>query len=158
MSVAAAWRIVPLAEHPAAIPLLAAWFSAEWQLPEPRPPAYFAAQLGANLQRDALPITFIALRGEEVVGTISLDHTDLPSHDHRFSPWLASLYVVAAERRAGVASALIAHLLAFARALELPRLYLWTGATSAFYEKRGWRRIENTTCGGHEIQIMEWSF
>jgi GNAT superfamily N-acetyltransferase len=41
-----------------------------------------------------------------VIGTVSLDFSDLPSHDH-LSPWLASLFVLPEARGQGTGTALI---------------------------------------------------
>ncbi len=154
----AALQIVPLADRPEAIPLVAGWMAEAFSLPEPHPPEYFARMLRGNLQRDRLPLTYLALHAGECVGTASLDLTDLPSHDHRCSPWLASVYVPAAARGQGIAWALIRQILDFARGKNLPRVYLWTVQSVAYYEKRGWKRLEAAECGGRAIQIMVWEF
>jgi len=148
-----AWRIVPLADDPEAIPTLAGWFHEAWSAFDGRSREEIAAQLRQNLQRQNPPITFLAIREKELIGTVSLDVADLPSHDH-LTPWLASLYVIPTARGFGVASALITHLLTFARAQKLPLIYLWTPGANALYEKHGWRSIDTATCAGRAIQIM----
>lgn len=146
-------RIVPLGDRPDAVPLLAEWFHTEWATFDGRSRAEIASQLRQNLRSDGIPITFLALREESVLGTISLDISDLPSHDH-LTPWLASLYVIPEARRQGIAAALICHLLAFAHAHALPRIHLWTPGSTALYEKLGWRLLERSISGGQPIQIM----
>lgn len=153
MSTEGPWRFVPLADHPEAIPTLAAWFHDEWSRFDGRSPEQIAGQLGQNLQRDQLPITFLAMRRNEIIGTVSLDHSDLPSHDH-LTPWLASLYVVPIARGFGVGTALIAHLLAFATTQKLRCIYLWTPGSSELYERLGWRVIETATAARRAIKIM----
>lgn len=148
------WQIVPLAEMPAAVETLARWFQREWSGYDGRPVEEIAAQLGENLDRDRLPITFLAVRHGEILGTVSLDETDLPFHDH-LTPWLASLYVVPAARGGGLATALVKHLLAFAEAQGVERVYLWTPGSTALYEKMGWRPLQKAICAGHPVQIME---
>jgi predicted N-acetyltransferase YhbS len=147
-------RIEPLADRPDAIRLLAEWFHAEWHVYDGRSRDEIERQLGNNLRRDALPITFIATAGAEVIGTVSLDESDLPSHDH-LSPWLASLYVVPSHRRAGVARALINHLVAFADSKGIASIYLWTPGSTELYERFGWTRMESVLHGRSQIVIME---
>lgn len=148
------WQIVPLADVPAAIETLARWFHREWSAYDGRSPEEITAQLGRNLNRDRLPITFLAVRDAEILGTVSLDESDLPSHDH-LTPWLASLYVVPSARGMGLATALVKHLLTFAGAHGVARVHLWTPGSMALYEKMGWRLLERATCAGYPIQIME---
>jgi hypothetical protein len=79
--------IRPLADMPEAIPLLARWFYAEWHDFDGRSLASIEAQLVENLARDSIPITFLAQSGSELVGTASLDLSDLPLFEH-LSHWL----------------------------------------------------------------------
>ena len=81
-----------LADLPEAISTLAEWFHAEWHHYDGRSLAEIEAQLHDCLNRAWLPITFLALSDLEVIGTVTLDTSDLPAYDH-LSPWLASLYV-----------------------------------------------------------------
>jgi GNAT superfamily N-acetyltransferase len=102
-----------------------------------------------------VPITFIALEEGGVIGTASLDWTDLPPYDHLYSPWLASVFVRPADRGRGVGSALISHVRAFARSKRFPTIYLWTPGSPHFYEQRGWRALLPTTYHGRGITIMQ---
>jgi GNAT superfamily N-acetyltransferase len=156
-SIAPPWRIVPLADCPEAISTLAGWFHEAWSPFDGRSCDEIARQLGQNLHRDRLPITFLAVREAELVGTVSLDEADLPSHDH-LTPWLASLYVIPSARRLGIGGALVAHLLTFAQRHGVARIYLWTPDSTALYESLGWRFLERTTFADQPIQIMEYAF
>ena len=122
--------IQPLADHPIAIPILAKWFFHEWRQFDGRALPQIERQLRENLRHALIPITFLALRNAELIGTVSLDLSDLPPHDH-LSPWLASLYVTPACRHRGVGRALVEHLMAFARAKQVPIIFLWTPGSTA---------------------------
>ena len=90
--------IEPLADCAEAIPMLAQWFCEEWAYEE-RPRGAVEAQLRGNLNRDRVPITWVRRAGGEVIGTVSLDLSDLPVPAYaQLSPWLASLYVVPSAR------------------------------------------------------------
>ena len=145
--------ISPLADLPTSISLLAGWFHREWSTFDGRSVKMIEAQLAENLSRDSLPITFLAIQESNLIGTVSLDLSDLPSHDH-LSPWLASLFVVPGARGRGNGTALIRHAQEFARSHCTGRLYLWTPGPTRMYERCGWIEIERTFYGSRPITIM----
>jgi GNAT superfamily N-acetyltransferase len=142
-----------LADVPAAIPALAEWFHAEWHHYDGRSIAEIEAQLRDCLNRDALPITFLALSDLELIGTVSLDTSDLPQYDH-LSPWLASLFVVPTHRRAGVGRALVKHLVAFALVRGISPIYLWTPGSTRLYAECGWQVLCCDVYSGRPITLM----
>ena len=146
-------KIVTLAERPGAVPLVAQWFYDEWNSYDGRPLSMVETQLRQNLNQTIWPITFLALHNDKAVGTISLDHEDLPSHDSRYSPWLASLYILPTYRHQGIGKLLIGHLLKFARTQKLSHLYLWTSGPTELYEKCGWSILEQTEYDGRPITV-----
>jgi GNAT superfamily N-acetyltransferase len=142
-----------LADVPAAIPALAEWFHAEWHHYDGRSIAEIEAQLRDCLNRDALPITFLALSDSEVIGTVTLDTSDLLHYDH-LSPWLASLYVLPSHRREGVGRALVMHLDAFALERGILPIYLWTPGSTRLYEECGWKVLCRDVYSGLSITLM----
>jgi GNAT superfamily N-acetyltransferase len=147
-------EIRPLADHPNAIPVLADWFHREWYSYDKRSSVEIEAQLRDSLNRDSLPITFLSLSGTEVIGTVSLDTSDLPPYDH-FSPWLASLYVLPCRRGGGVGRALVKHLVRFALEREISPIYLWTPGSTRLYEECGWKVFCRDIYTGHPITLMQ---
>ena len=145
-----------LADFPDAVPLLARWFYREWHDFDGRSLADVEAQLAENLTRDSIPTTFLAQSGSEVVGTASLDLTDLPAFGH-LSPWLASLYVVPAARSAGIGTALVRHAQQFAASRGIKRIYLWTPGPTRLYENCGWTAFERTTYNSRPINLMQFA-
>ncbi len=146
-------NILPLADHPDCIPTLARWFHDEWSGFDGRSVEVIAQQLQANLNHDRIPITFLAMRGAELLGTISIELSDLPPRDD-LSPWLASLFVAPSARRQGVGTALCHHVLQFAMEHGIPELHLWTPGSPAFYLRQGWRVTENLLYAGQPISLM----
>jgi len=145
--------IRPLADVPERIPILARWFHAEWHDFDGRALPAIESQLCENLNRDRIPITFIALSGSELVGTVSLDLADLPPFNN-LSPWLASLYVLPSARRAGIGTALVQHARQFAFARLISQLYLWTPGSTRLYEECGWTILQRSNHNSHPITLM----
>ena len=138
------------------MPLLAAWFYAEWHGFDGRSQANIKAQLTENLGRDCIPITFLAHAGSEIVGTVSLDLSDLPSFDY-LSPWLASLYVLPAARKTGIGTALVRHAQQFATSRGIMRLFLWSPGSTCVYEKCGWTVSERMHYNSRPITLMRFN-
>ena len=147
--------IEPLADCAEAIPMLAQWFCDEWPY-EGRSPGEVGAQLRKNLNRDRLPITWICRSGGDVIGTISLDLSDLPlpAYTH-LSSWLASLYVIQSARGRGIGLALVNHLLGFARRSSITTAYLWTPGSTRLYDKCGWKAFDASSYAGRPITLMQ---
>ena len=144
-----------LAKHPEWIDTLANWFLAEW-------PAYYADKstediaesFRQRLDVDRIPLTLIAHRAGQVIGTVSLKEHDMDIRKN-FSPWLAGLYVSLPYRRRGMGTLLIESILREARRLGLSHLYLWTQQLEPFYLKRGWSILERIDYKGNNVSVME---
>ena len=147
--------IEPLANCPEIIPTLAQWICDEWPYEE-RTRGAAETQLQGNLNRDRLPMTWVCRSGEQVIGTVSLDLSDLPlpAYTH-LSPWLASLYVVPSARGRGAGGALMKQVLDFSRRGSISTVYLWTPGSTAMYEKRDWKILGTDTYASHSITVMQ---
>lgn len=87
-----------------------------------------------NTDRD-LPIFYIALENESIIGTYALLRNDLISRQDIF-PWLACLYVSPGHRGRRIGSRLLKHALEEAEKKGHSKLYLCTDLTG-YYEKYG---------------------
>ena len=149
-------KIVPLAEHPDSIALVAAWGFGEWGHLNP---GETLAEREAWMRRETLnsdraPLTFVALDdGGRAIGTAALLFDDLEG-DPR-NPWLASVYVPSERRGQGIASALVRTVEDAARRFGYRQLYLFTSTAPRLYAGLGWRRLETRRYRGDEIQIMD---
>lgn len=146
-----------LARHPACVPQLAAWHYAEWRhLYAGWTPEIVAEELVVHRACAAIPTTLVALAGDEPVGSVSLLEEDgLPGYAH-CSPWLASLYVDVPFRGRGIGARLVQRVMALARALDVPRLHLFTPGQEAFYTALGWRPFAPATAEGRAVTVMCW--
>ncbi|WP_409450366.1 GNAT family N-acetyltransferase [Cedecea neteri] len=86
-----------------------------------------------------MPLTFIALEGEKMVGTVGLWRCDLISRQDLW-PWLAALYIDESQRGKGLGELLQQHVVEYARGLGFGSLYLYS-ACKTYYERFGWRYI-----------------
>jgi GNAT superfamily N-acetyltransferase len=107
----------------------------------------------AHLNRDTLPIAWLAHEAGQAIGTASLRASDLPGREE-LSPWLGGVYVAPAFRGRGIASALCRTVEERAAALGHDRLYLFTLDQQALYQHLGWRAIERTSWRGRAIDLM----
>ena len=147
-------RIVPLADHPEALPRLAAWHHAEWGFLHPGGTvAEVAEELRGHLGQHPLPTTFVALVDGEVVNPASLIEHDLPERPD-LGPWLASLYVAPEHRRQGIGAALAERVVEEAAQLGVPTLYLFTFDRAGYYARLGWRWLAPALCHGHPVRVM----
>ncbi|MBK6779279.1 MAG: GNAT family N-acetyltransferase [Gemmatimonadetes bacterium] len=149
-------RFASLADHPEAVPLLAAWHHAEWApIIRDWPLALAEAELAAQQRRGTIPSTLIAFEQERLVGSASLLDEDMPDFP-AFTPWLASVFVVPDRRGAGIGTALVHQTLADARGLGAARLYLYTTEAEGWYAARGWRVVERRAARGTPGVIMSY--
>lgn len=146
--------IEPLADHMALAPRLARWHAEEWAdliVGWDYPTAL--RELESHTNRDAIPMTMVALDGDDLLGSVSLIVEDLVGWEH-LGPWLASVFVAPAARSRGVGTALVAHATGVARRLRVPRLHLFTEGQTDFYRRLGWQDLAPATSRGHPVTVM----
>ena len=148
-------KIAPLVERPDLVAQVAAWGFAEWGHLNPGETLeQRVVRIQGKMNVDRVPVAFVALDdGDRIVGTASLIFDDLEG-DPR-NPWLASVFVLPAHRKKGVASALVRTVEATARRLGYSRLYLFTSTAPDLYAGLGWRTLERRDYRGEHIQVMD---
>lgn len=148
-------RIEYLADHPDLVPLLADWFFQEWGGRSPNDTLHtFKERLLERMNRNKPPLTLVALRGEEPVGTAALKVQEMETHP-QYQYWLGSVYVRENDRGLGVGSTLVEAVIAEAEHLNIQELYLYTRGKEDFYTKFGWMNIEKSTYRGRSVTIMK---
>jgi N-acetylglutamate synthase-like GNAT family acetyltransferase len=146
-----------LANHRAFIPDIAALSYAEWtalfQAAEISQ-CGLEAMLAERAVTDRLPITLVALRDGELIGTGSIKLTE-PGTKPGLSPWLAGILVKEAYRGSGAGAAIVRALEDKAAQLGIPTLYLSVGTAQGFYERLGWTVLERVdSYGVKEVALM----
>lgn len=131
--------IALLADHPAAIPAVAAMRCREWGHPPDLPE--WLATTTREAGREALPVTWVALDRDGAalgaVGLLAYDWDDWPER----TPWIGGLIVRPDRRDGGIGGLLLAHLAGWARARGHTTVWVATGGRAIrFYERCGWAR------------------
>lgn len=130
-------KILPLYAMPQYAEQVTDWI---WQAFGTSDSRDFFASIVATSQREGqLPLTFVAVEGEKLVGTVGLWRCDLISRQDLY-PWLAALYIDENQRGRGLGAKLQQHVIEHARALGYPQLYLYS-ACKDYYERFGWEYI-----------------
>ena len=146
-----------LADHPGALTTLAQWQHVEWGYVRPGDTAEKrATRLRGWSNRDRIPLTVVALEGNDVLGSASLIQHDMETR-MELTPWLAGVFVGEAYRRRGIGAELVRRIMEEARGLQVPLLYLYTVHSERFYAALGWKLMEATTYREHEIVIMTYT-
>lgn len=147
-------KIEYLADHREHIPRLAEWLHAQWgYLHENDSVERRAERLESRTTRGGVPVAFVAVDGETLLGSASLVDDDLETR-RELTPWLASVYVAPEHRRKGVASALVRRVVEEAREQGISRLYLWTTDQEDLYAGLGWRPVERMRFRDEDIVVM----
>ena len=141
-------QVSPLIEHPEYVPQLAQWLFEQWDsiLGEETPEARIK-KLRAHMNRDQLPIAWVAHANGQLLGTAVLRVHDLEGRED-LTPWLGGVFVGSHFRRQGIGVALCATVEDQARAREVSTLYLFTLDKQAWYSGLGWTVIG--PCVWHE--------
>lgn len=143
-----------LADHPEHLPTVAGWLHREWGSRRPASsPERAAERLKSHLGRGRLPLMVLALDGPECVGCASVRAADLEGRAD-LTPWLASVYVPEARRRAGIGALLVRTAEAEAVRLGFATLYLFTSDRQGFYSALGWNAQERAVHAGEAVTVM----
>lgn len=147
-------RIEYLADHREVIPILAAWFYREWSHLHPGKTEQDILRLiSTRVNRDRIPLTLVAFKQRELIGSVSLKVNDLDIRPD-LTPWLAALYVKEGWRGRGIGSQLVEAIEKKSVALGVRVLYLFTPESESFYTKRGWQVMERLKHHNTPITLM----
>jgi predicted N-acetyltransferase YhbS len=149
-------RIELLADHQDKIPEIARWHWDEWGHHNPNGSYERTfARLSHRLHRDQLPIAYLALIADRVVGTASLVEFDMDSRED-LSPWLAGVFVDPDYRQQGIASRLVERVCEKGRRLGFGELFLYTNSAHALYTALGWTDLGEERYRGRMVTIMKY--
>jgi GNAT superfamily N-acetyltransferase len=144
--------IEPLADHPQALPELAALFEAEWPQWYRSGRANAMQDLQAYANQGSLPVGFVALHDGAVCGAAVLKAESIPSHAH-LSPWAGAGVVKAALRGQGIGLQLLRALEVQAKALRFTHIYCGTSTAGTLLERAGWHVLDRITYEGKALVV-----
>jgi predicted N-acetyltransferase YhbS len=142
-----------LPADPALVELIAGWHQETWGHLTGRSHEERIREFDAQLESERIPLTVVAFEGGRAVGSASLLESDMDSHPD-WAPWLASVFVLPEFRRRGIGERLCRRIVAEARRLRVPRLYLFTPDKAPFYRKLGWQTIGEEAYRGEDVTTM----
>src|SRR3982751_6161335 len=99
-------QISYLIEYPHYIPQLAQWLFEQWKaILDEKTLEVRIKKLKAHMNRDQLPIAWVAHANGELLGTAALREHDLEARED-LTPWLGGVFVGSQFRRQGIGAAL----------------------------------------------------
>ncbi len=132
-------KVELLDDHSESIPMLADWYVSEWA------PYYgidgpgdARTDLVSRTNRDEIPIGFVAIEGDEIIGAAALDF-DVATER---TPSVVGLLVEPSRRGRGVATALLKSAELHAKRLGCSRLYVSTTVLDRLLVRMGWYPLE----------------
>jgi len=135
----------------------AQWSFSEWGKLYPDDSVQWYLDLYAASDHDdhALPVCLAAVNEDgSIVGTASLIENDELPNAPEPGPWVAAVYVDAANRGTGVGGELVSEILRRARNLGFDDVYLYTESVPKWYESMGWSFIRTDHSLGVEVTVM----
>ncbi len=109
--------------------------------------------LRAHMNRDTLPIAWVAHTEWRVFGTAALRRHDLHGRED-LEPWLGGVFVIEQYRQRGIGETLCAAVENHAGKTRADTLYLFTLDCQRWYQKLGWKKFEPCQWRGRRGDIM----
>lgn len=152
------YQIIPLADHPAHAAGVAERIYQLWGRliveDTGMSAAEFTEVIRSRAVHDRVPMTLIALAGDELVGAVSLKEHERTTAEN-LSPWIGGLLVDDPWRGKGLGKALLAAAEATAVRLGYSSLYLSCEPdVEYFYERSGWVLVHRTLSCADEVALM----
>jgi GNAT superfamily N-acetyltransferase len=125
-----------LTEHPNTLVPLADAYRRQW-------PEWYGQRgdamtdLRERSRRTGLPIGFVALENETVIGALAIAEQSLPSHK-QLSPWIVGFWVEPSRRNCGIGTRLLAAACSHARTERIGCLYAATTKAFTLFTREGW--------------------
>jgi len=148
-------RIDYLLHHPHLIPEIAQLKFEQFHrfVPE-RPLEDFQKSLENHLNDKKLPIGFVALEGDEFLGTFCLREYDMETHRH-LTPWVGGVLVHPLKWNRGIGTFLLTQAKHLAEELGYKHLYLFTTEKASWYARLGWEAIDHAVVHNFPVTIMK---
>lgn len=145
-----------LADRPESVPLVAGWYFAEWgYLNHSATLEGVRRKVSASMNRDAIPLTVLAVIDEEVVGAAQLKYREMPIFPDK-EHWLGGVFVASEHRGQGIAKQLVHSVVETAGKLGVTTLHIQTERLDGgLYARLGWTPVEQASNHGLDVLVME---
>lgn len=152
-------QISTLKDSPHHLMTLAKWHHAEWSYLNPQRSFDERVQeMREDFAGNIIPTTYLAEDDNgNLLGSASILADDMSSHPE-LTPWLASVYVDAAQRGKGIGSLLVRRVMQHAQDNDIKRLYLYTPDQEQLYARLGWQLYSREPYNGPPVTIMTIDF
>ena len=151
------YKVVALCEHPTHWQQAAQWSFDAWQheFPSDTVQTYLDQYaLAASKPTRLIEIYAAISEQNQLLGVATLiDDDELPDAPEP-GPWLAAVFVTPTERKVGIGSALVKHIVRRARELNFATLYLYTEFAEDWYQQKDWTKIRDTEFLGLQHTVM----
>lgn len=134
--------IESLRDYPQFIETVIDWINDEFGNKNSR--NFYKGIIEHSLIENQIPITFVAVENDTLIGTVGIWRGDLLSRQELY-PLLSALIVHPDYRRSGIGQELQKHVLKYCKTNAMKELYLYT-ELKGYYEKSGWVQFDT----GHE--------
>lgn len=152
-------QIKYLADVPQHVPVLAQWTYEAWGKYDPSLSLENATDSlkEKSLNRDKIPLTFVALSDNKPVGMVSLKPKIVVEGYSDRDLWLGSYWVIDEYRDQGIGTQLLEKVYAKAHDLGFKKISLFASdpKAPAWYAQHGWREFAKDTYQGHPVVLME---
>jgi len=147
--------IALLADHAGFIDILVQWYEREWApYYGEQGPGDARTDLESRCNHERLPIGFVAIEDDRILGTAALDHDAATG----MTPSVVGLLVAPEHRRRGVANRLLDFAEGLARELGYDELFMSTTVLGELARRRGWQvqsNVEFLNCERGEVYVLQ---
>lgn len=153
---ASSLRFALLADHPAAVTIVARWYYDEWIKGRPGTTlAQVEAKLALSNHRNTAPLLLLTFLADTLAGAAELKIREMdifPDYEH----WIGGVYVDSAYRGSGIARQMVENLKARARTMGIRQLYLQTeDPNGGLYAHCGFKPLQSVEYRGHQVLVMQ---
>ncbi|MEM6415398.1 MAG: GNAT family N-acetyltransferase [Pseudomonadota bacterium] len=148
-------EIADLIDYPSALETVVSWIDTQWASFSGRSLEETRARYTDGIIRDQLPITLIALSGDEILGLASLRERDSFDFLPGKTPWICNVYVDQKARGKGIAGALCKGLEKRANLLGYTEMFLATVMHhNSLYHRLGFKEVAQVEAHGDLTAVL----
>lgn len=134
------YRVINLKDYPGGLERAIKYYHSKWGGPN-NYRFFYDAIIHSSSDKEGLPRFFLLMKEEKIIGCCGLIMNDFISR-HDLYPWLCGIFVEESERGQALGNLLMEYAESEAVKAGYKIIYLTT-EHNGYYEKYGWKRIED---------------